>query len=180
MSKYLRDDAFLTMTMRESEVHDLIIQDEATRNDILKILNKSLQTKFIHEDQYINGITADFTLLHDVKIVAIMECKGSEINVTDYVRGIGQVFQYEYFFEEKHSPKGREFNHEFNSILLITSSLTLKKEFNIAFFKYPSRLKLLEINEVNKIVREITKKELETLKLAPKNGLVAISQYYFR
>ena len=166
--------------MREREVHDLIVSDEATRSDILKILQKPSETQFIHEDKYINGITADFTLLNQIKVVGIMECKGSDINVTDYVRGIGQVFQYEYFFEENYSPKGREFNHEFNSILLITSSLTLKKEFNIALFKYPQRLRLLEINEINKVIREITKKELETLKSAPKSGLIAISQYYFR
>jgi len=120
------------MVMRESEVHDLIQSDKSTKNEILNILKKPLDTEFIHEDRYdINGIIADFTLLHQTKIVGTMECKGSDINTTDYVRGIGQVFQYEHFFEQKYLPKkGYQFDDNFNSALLITSSFVIRS--NIA------------------------------------------------
>ncbi|GAA7569501.1 hypothetical protein HpNP102_02470 [Helicobacter pylori] len=54
--------------------------------------------KLLREDAYINGITADFTLFEKNKVRAIIECKSGAIGVSEYARGIGQIFQYEYFF----------------------------------------------------------------------------------
>ena len=65
------------------------------------ICNLSNSFDLKREDEYINGITADFTVIDEEKIKSIIECKGGQINITDYVRGIGQLFQYEYFFEKK-------------------------------------------------------------------------------
>ncbi len=48
--------------------------------------------KLLREDAYINGITADFTLFEKNKVRAIIECKGGAIGVSEYVRGIGQIF----------------------------------------------------------------------------------------
>jgi len=166
--------------MRENRVHDLIIQDTTIRSGINAILNISSNTEYIHEDRYINGITADFTVLENGKIRAIIECKAGDIGVTDYVRGIGQSLQYEYFYDERISPKGFEYHNDFNSILLFPSSVVRDNNFNIGNFKYPQSTLLFEINDNNSIIRQIEQKELDKLKQASVDGLVTISQYYFR
>jgi len=166
--------------MRENRVHDLIIQNQNIQYGINSLLSISNNTNYIHEDTYINGITADFTILENNKIRAIIECKAGDIGVTDYVRGIGQSLQYEYFYDEKISPRGFEYHQNFNSILLFPSSVVRENNFNIGNFKYPLSTLLFEINDTNSIVRHIEQKELDKLKQASLSGLVTISQYYFR
>lgn len=168
--------------VRESYIHDLIMNEEIIQDDIMNILGIYDKTslELIHEDKYINGITADFTLKHDNKIRAIIECKAGDIGVTDYVRGIGQVLQYEYFFEENISPKGYPYNETFNTILLFPSSVVKNNLLNIGRFKYPTSTILIEINDKNKVTRSIEKSELEKIGEALDEGLVTISQYYIR
>lgn len=166
--------------MRENKVHDLIIQNQDIQFGINSLLSISNNTNYIHEDTYINGITADFTLLENNQIRAIIECKAGDIGVTDYVRGIGQSLQYEYFYDERISPKGFEYHKNFNSILLFPSSVVSENNFNIGNFKYPLSTLLFEINDTNSVIRHIEQKELLKLKEASDKGLVTISQYYFR
>lgn len=47
--------------------------------------------------------------LKENKVRAIIECKSGAIGVSEYVRGIGQIFQYEYFFENHLSLKIMDF-----------------------------------------------------------------------
>jgi hypothetical protein len=168
--------------LRENFVHDMIIGERDVQNDIMSILNLSDFSKMelIHEDKYINGITADFTLLYDKAIRALIECKAADIGVTDYVRGVGQVLQYEYFCDEQISPKGHPFSVKFNTILLFPSSVIKNNLFNIGRFKYPQSSILIEINEVNKVARVISSNELKELGSALDNDLTTISQYYIR
>lgn len=168
--------------IREKYFHDLIIQNPNIQADLLSALDLPAdlsRLQLIHEDRYINNIIADFTLVYDNQIQAIIECKAGDIGVTDYVRGIGQVLQYEYFYENKIT---RHFTYQdkFNSVLLIPSSVFLSRNFNIALFKYPNTTKIIEINEVNNAVRLITQKELNTFKEQNQNNLIRISQYYVR
>ena len=166
--------------MRENRVHDLIIENQGIQYGINSLLSISNNTNYIHEDTYINGITADFTVVENGKIRAIIECKAGDIGVTDYVRGIGQSLQYEYFYDERISPKGFTYHNNFNSILLFPSSVVRDNNFNIGNFKYPRSTLLFEINDNNSIIRKIEQKELDKLKQASVDGLVTISQYYFR
>ncbi len=58
---------------KESIIHNLIIERDSIKKNLLGILNLStdlLKCKLIHEDKYINGIYADFTLVYDNLIVA--------------------------------------------------------------------------------------------------------------
>lgn len=170
-------------SIREKYFHDLIQSNENIKVDLLSTLNLPNDLKklnLIHEDKYINGITTDFTLVYDNKIHALIEVKAGDIGVTDYVRGIGQVLQYEYFYENNISLKSYVFGENFSSILLIPSSIFKNKNFNIALFKYPKTTRIIEINDKNKAVREISKKELNELRKIEKNNLASISQYYVR
>jgi hypothetical protein len=168
---------------REKYFHDLVIKNDNIKSDLLSILdlpNDLSNLSLIHEDKYINGITADFTLVYNNQIRAIIECKAGDIGVTDYVRGIGQVLQYEYFNEQNISSKGINYNKSFNSILLIPSSAFNNTNFNIGKFKYPKTTYIVEVNDSNQVARRITEKELATLSLIENNSLTSISQYYVR
>lgn len=168
--------------LREKYFHDLVINNQNIQADLLSALglpNDLAKLNLIHEDRYINNIIADFTLVYDNQIQAIIECKAGDIGVTDYVRGIGQVLQYEYFFENKVSHKF-DYKENFSSVLLIPSSVFLSKNFNIALFKYPKTTKIVEINEISKAVRLISQKELDNFKEQKQNNLISISQYYVR
>ena len=179
----LEQNDILVERIREKYFHDLIIQNHDIQSDLLSIFNlpPDLQNlNLIHEDQYINGITADFTLVYNNKIRAIIECKAGDIGVTDYVRGIGQVLQYEHFNDKKISSKGIPYDTEFNSVLLIPATVFQNRSFNIGKFKYPETTWIIEINEINKAVRKISQKELIELSTLKENSLTSISQYYIR
>lgn len=169
--------------IREKYFHDLIIKNDNIKSDLLSILSLPddlTNLNLIHEDKYINGITADFTFVYNDEIRAIIECKAGDIGVTDYVRGIGQVLQYEYFNEQNISSKGIKFSSNFNSILLIPSSAFNNTNFNIGKFKYPKSTFIVEINDSNKVARKVSEKELNELSTVENNSLTSISQYYVR
>ncbi|WP_238984717.1 hypothetical protein [Helicobacter pylori] len=98
------------------------------------------------------------------KVRAIIECKGGAIGVSEYVRGIGQIFQYEYFFENHLSLKSYGFCQNFNSVLIFPESVLKNNDFNVGLFKYPKSKKILEINSHNLAVRHINDNELEKLR----------------
>lgn len=169
--------------IREKYFHDLIIANDNIKSDLLSILNLPddlTRLNLIHEDKYINGITADFTFVYNNQIRAIIECKAGDIGVTDYVRGIGQVLQYEYFNEQNISSKGFQYCTNFNSILLVPSSAFNNNNFNIGRFKYPKSTYIVEINDSNKVARRISEDELKILSDVDDNSLTSISQYYIR
>ena len=169
--------------IRERYFHDLVIKNDNIKSDLLSILKLPDDLNglnLIHEDMYINGITADFTIVYNNQIRAIMECKAGDIGVTDYVRGIGQVLQYEFFNDKNISPKGIPYNKTFNSILLIPSSALKDGNYNIGKFKYPNSTYIVEINESSNVARLITKHELSILATVEESSLISISQYYIR
>jgi len=167
--------------LRESYIHDLIRNNQDVQNDIYNILNISSDSdiKLIHEHRYINGITADFTLVCNNEIRAIMECKAGDIGVTDYVRGIGQVLQYEYFKEEN-IDKGYEYSQDFNTALVFPSSIIKNNLINIGRFKYPETTIIIEINDISHIPRNIPISDLKKIGEAVDGNLATISQYYIR
>lgn len=164
----------------EAEVQQRVYSNDTVRNGIANICGFSNDFKLKSEDEYINGITADFTVIDNNKIKAIIECKGGQINITDYVRGIGQLFQYEYFFEQKIFHLALNYDKSFKSIYLFPSTVLKQNIFNVARFKYPKTIKILELNEVNNAIRQISDEELEKLSSVKNESLVSISQYYFR
>ncbi|GHQ73924.1 hypothetical protein VN0405_01240 [Helicobacter pylori] len=73
------------------------------------------------------ALQPDFTLFERNKVRAIIECKSGAIGVSEYVRGsgIGQIFQYEYFFENHLSLKNYGFCQNFNSVLVFPESVLI-------------------------------------------------------
>ncbi|MFT2607029.1 hypothetical protein [Helicobacter pylori] len=147
----------------EKDFQDLIASNNNIQKDICSVLDYK-DFKLLREDTCINGITADFTLFERNKVRAIIECKSGAIGVSEYVRGIGQIFQYEYFFENHLSLKNYEFCQNFNSVLIFPESVLKNNDFNVGLFKYPKSKKILEINSHNLAVRHINDNELEKLR----------------
>ena len=170
----------MELFLAESEVHDLIIGEKIIQDGLKSILDINDEIKLIHEDEYINGIIADFTLVHNEKIRSIIEVKGGKIGITDYIRRIGQIFQYEYFCEKDVIHKSIPYDKDFNTIYMFPSTVLRNNTFNVAKFKYPNSTMIIELNEVNNAVRHLSRKELAVLDMATDDNLVTISQYYFR
>lgn len=167
--------------MLEKEVHQILIDNKEMQQDLANMLNIDYETmELIHEDQYINLMYADFTILSNKKIRAIVEVKGENINVTDYVRGIGQLYEYEYYKENNVEHLGYDYCEDFNVIYLYPASVLQNNYFNIGTFKYPESTIIVEMNTTDQIIREITKNELKHFAEAQRTNLVSISQYYVR
>lgn len=169
--------------MKEKEFQNTIYTKDSLQKDICRVLGIDFsESIFERELSFINGITSDFTLFQNNKIRAIFECKGGNIGVTEYVRGIGQIFQYEFFAEENLSIRDYEFYPigQFFSVLIFPDSLLRLNEFNIGLFKYPKTKKILEVNLNSLAVRIIDDNELKLLKNSKQNNIVVISQYYIR
>lgn len=167
----------------EKDFQNEIANNKSLQRDICSCLNIDFyKTRFDKETKFINNISADFTLFENNKIKAIMECKGGSINVTDYVRGIGQIFQYEYFAEHSLSSLNYSFYpfEKFHSVYIFPDSVLRNNDFNIGLFKYPQSKKLLEVNSNSLAVRLIDDEELKRLQESKNKNLTIISQYYIR
>ncbi len=108
----------------EKDFQDLIASNNNIQKDICSVLDYK-DFKLLRENACINGITADFTLFERNKVRAIIECKSGAIGVSEYVHGIGQIFQYEYFFENHLSLKNYRFCQNFNSVLVFPESVLI-------------------------------------------------------
>ena len=166
--------------MRESELVDIIKDSRNIQTQIAEICDFEKNFELVNEVRFINGITVDFSVIVDGKIVALIECKGDDIGVTDYVRGIGQIMQYNYFFENNIDPKGRGFDSNCKIILLFPSKLLVNNSFNIGLFGYPENCSLIELNNFSKAPRLIDDIELNKLRRENFENLQTISHYYVR
>lgn len=169
----------------EKEFQDMIYTKKEIQKDILQILELNSSCNFLREIEFINGITSDFIIYDENReLKAIIECKRADIGVTEYVRGVGQLFQYEYFQEENISPrkyKDIKYNNFINNnVLIIPSDFIKNTNLNIGRFKYPKNSMILEIHSKNNKVRKIAEEELKRLAEARENNLTTISQYYVR
>jgi hypothetical protein len=167
--------------MSEAAIQELIRDKSEVKKYVIDSLGYDYDgsEKFIREVKYINGITVDFKIIKNNEVIALLECKCGGIGVTDYVRGIGQLLQYEYFFEEDIRTHDEPYSKDFNTVYFYPSDVIKNNSFNIARFKYPETTKLLELNVDNYLVREVAKDELDKLADVG-SSKVAISQYYFR
>jgi hypothetical protein len=161
--------------MIEAQLKTTFIGDSFFHSQLEEITKSKFS--IVPEVQFINGITADFALYNsEGQIISIVECKGDDIGVTEYVRGIGQITQYEYF---KRNNINGNINKDCRVFLSFPSTLMQDSSFDISKFAYPVNTELLIVNSENKSPilinpsKEYNKiqRELNTLQLSP---------YYFR
>lgn len=173
--------------MLEREFQDKIYNSLEIQENLVNALDID-QDSFLlkREIEFVNGITADFIISNTEtnEMQAIIECKRADIGVTEYVRGVGQLFQYEHFQKKGIRPKNLSqiiYNDRENrNVLVIPSSFIANTNLNIGLFCYPETAKILEVHVNNNRVREISKDELIKLADATVESLKTISQYYVR
>lgn len=173
--------------MLEREFQEKIYNSLEIQENLVNALDID-QDSFLlkREIEFVNGITADFIISNTEtnEMQAIIECKRADIGVTEYVRGVGQLFQYEHFQKKGIRPKNLSqiiYNDRENrNVLVIPSSFIANTNLNIGLFCYPETAKILEVHVNNNRVREISKDELIKLADATVESLKTISQYYVR
>ena len=134
--------------------------------------------RVVPEIQFINGITADFCVYNNTnnEILSVIECKGDDIGVTEYVRGIGQILQYQYF---KINQVRNNINPDCRVFLSFPSSLIDNSSFDITQFAYPTNTELLIVNSLNYAPTKINPTTDPSYLLRSTNT-IQISPYYFR
>lgn len=161
--------------MIENDLKSIFVGDTNFQKSLAAIIQSEFS--IVPEVQFINGIKSDFCLYdNDGNINSIIECKGDDIGVTEYVRGIGQIMQYEYF--KRRNVLGN-IRSDCRVFLAFPSSLIESCCFDITQFSYPDKIELLIINSENKSPITIdpskkygnTHRELNTIQISP---------YYFR
>ena len=169
----------------EKYLQNKVINDKTIQRYIIDNLGLTYdeEIKFLKGKPYLNRIYPDIKIIRKDEILSLVECKGSNINVTDYVRGIGQLFQYEYFSEENITEKHTKdfYSKDFKTLYLYPSEVTKNNDFNISNFKYPLSTKILQINLENFVIREFSnqlKNQFSDLNVD--ENLTAISEFYFR
>ena len=166
--------------MNEAELHRLLLTDKTVQKRMLSILGISgTKVVFNSEDQYPNGMYADFTIISDDEVKAIVELKGSDIGVNENVRGTGQIFQYKHFIDLNMSVKSYVYSNAI-PVYCFPSSLIAKKDYNIGLFAYPEGCVILEFNETNHSFRRISLKDLKVFAGSRGKEAVTISPYYIR
>jgi hypothetical protein len=161
--------------MIEAQLKTVFLDNGYFQNQFSEII----QSKFsiVPEVQFINGITADFALYDNFgNMISIIECKGDDIGVTEYVRGIGQITQYEYF--KRHNITGN-INDNCRVFLSFPSSLMVDNSFDISKFAYPQNTELLIVNTENKSPIIINPNK-EYDKIQRELNTIQLSPYYFR
>ena len=144
----------------ERYVQNLVIRNTKVQKYIIDNIGLSYtgREKFTKGKSYINRILPDIKIMKDGKIISLVECKGPNINVTDYVRGIGQLYQYEYFYENNIvENKTDVYSEDFKTLYLYPSVVLKNKDFNITRFKYPKSTVQLQINLDNFFIDFLSK-----------------------
>jgi len=167
----------------EKYLQNKVINDKKLQRYIVDNIGLSYDEKieFSKCKPYINRIIPDVKIVKQKEILALVECKGAKINVTDYVRGIGQLYQYEKFAKENILEKNSKehYSKNFYTLYIYPSEVTKNNDFNIANFKYPDSTKILQVNLENFITREFNETQKDKFSNTGEN-LIAISEYYFR
>lgn len=171
--------------MNEKDIQHLIYNDEIIKQNLLELLNVQSTAIISREETFINGITVDFMVTENEIIKSLVEVKQHNINITDIVRGIGQVFQYEHFYNTNQKPKNNvqytfDKSNNFSTVLLIPSEFILHTDYYLGDLRYPETTKLVEFNVQNHNLRVISENELDQYKASTGLDTISICQYYIR
>lgn len=161
--------------MIEAQLKTVFLGDTYFQTQLAEITKSRFS--IVPEVQFINGITADFAMYdNNGQIISIVECKGDDVGVTEYVRGIGQITQYEYF---KRNNITGNINKDCRVFLSFPSSLMQDCSFDVSKFAYPQNTELLIVNTDNKSPIVINP-NAEYGKIQRELNTVQLSPYYFR
>ena len=109
----------------------------------------------------------------------MVECKGANINVTDYVRGLGQLAQYESFWKKNIKEKETEtYSQNFKTIYLYPSEVIKNNDFKKEDFIFPDSTICLEINLNNNFIRELSNEQISKFTNTRDKNKIKISDIF--
>lgn len=168
--------------MIEEKLHNLIknnADEQRKLCDALGIDYDNCRIEFVSEDQFPNSMYVDLTILVNGNVKALIEIKGDDIGINDFVRGTGQIFQYQHFIDLRETVKDYIFDDAY-AVYLFPSKIISQGKFNIGLMAFPQKCKIIEYSEETDSFREITKKDLGVLAGNRGKTVTTISQYYIR
>ena len=167
----------------EKYVQSLVLNNEDIHKYVIDNLGLKYDgtEKFEKGRKYLNNIIPDFKITKNDEIVALVECKGANINVTDYVRGLGQLAQYESFWKKDiKEKKDEKYSENFKTIYLYPSEVIKNNNFKKEDFTFPKSTICLEINLNNNFVRELSTEQINKLTNIKDKSKIKICEYYYR
>lgn len=167
--------------MTEDEVKNFFTTDNpAIKQYLAQNLNYFDDFTIMSEQKISYGLMVDKVILDkDQKYLCLIECKGN-VGTTDFVRGIGQVLQYD--SQAKKEIKNR-MSRNFSIILAFPNELNTKETpVDIQNLEYPTETHLFIINSKNNSFKSI---DLKATNIGSKQKyfgekIISISPYYFR
>ena len=124
--------------MIESKVKNLFSNKDFTSQLLRNHFSYHGNFRIINELKFENGLTVDHAIFDkDDKILGLIESKGT-IGTTEFVRGIGQAFQYSEFIK---NGKSYDYSNLAKSVLAFPDDL--QKNISIEKFSYPKENKEL-------------------------------------
>tara|TARA_B100000674_G_C37823350_1_gene906924 strand:+ start:111 stop:1214 length:1104 start_codon:yes stop_codon:yes gene_type:complete len=166
--KYLQ-----SLVLNDKNIHKYIIDNLGLKYDGSE--------KFEKGKKYLNNLIPDFKITKNNEIIALVECKGANINVTDYVRGLGQLAQYESFWKKNIKEKETEtYSQNFKTIYLYPSEVIKNNDFKKEDFIFPETTICLEINLNNNFIRELSNEQISKFTNIRDKNKIKICEYYYR
>jgi len=162
-----------SLVLNDTNIHKYIIDNLGLKYDGAE--------KFEKGRKYLNNLIPDFKITKNNEIIALVECKGANINVTDYVRGLGQLAQYESFWKKNIKEKKTEkYSKNFKTIYLYPSEVIKNNNFKKENFDFPKSTICLEINLNNNFVRELSSEQINKFTNIKDKSKIKICEYYYR
>ncbi len=168
--------------MEEKRLQDIIKNNEYdAQKQICQILNIEDESgvEFCAEDQFPNNVFVDFTVRKGTTVYGLIETKGSNIGITDYLRGIGQVDCYSNYIKCNVSLKDYDMSHAV-VLYVLPEDVFTSANFNLGYVGTPSNCVLVSYNDSNKSFRTIPSRELNVLSKKSPKQVATISTYYIR
>lgn len=162
--------------MVEGEVKNIINTDSFT-TQLLADYQGFHSPYFIgNEIQIENGITVDHVIFNQTNgnAIALIESKGGDIGITEFLRGIGQVMQY-----QQHIAKKKVLTYDQKCYSYLAFPEELFQRFDITKLAFPLNIKLLVINSKNNAPLVMDPQTLRGTETINPN-LIRISPYYVR
>lgn len=162
--------------MVENEVKNSIRSEGFTKKFLADYQNYYSPFFVASEVEVENKITIDHVIYNQQngKAIALIESKGGDIGITEFLRGIGQVTQY-----QQHIQQNKVLSYDDKCLTYLAFPDELFNSFDITKLAFPQSIKLLVLNSKNDSCMVLDPRaNVRSEAVSP--NLVRISPYYIR
>ena len=161
--------------MTEPDVKNLFKNKDFVSKVLSDYFHYHLDFIVQHEIELENGITMDHLISDsDGAAILLVESKGGDIGITEFLRGVGQTVQYQHHIDKKIKLK---YSKNCKTLLAFPDELYSKIDIDKIIFG--DNVLLLVINSSNNSAKVVDPAKIKGLFSAHQN-IVTISPYYIR